>query len=297
MPLTYTGYGLTIQVPFRCPGLAPAADNATADLVVQHGRVPLRLAAPTVGGPSWEAEPGRFLLRTGRRGGRFLVEHGGVTLDRNPAGEDRVLATAFVTIVLAAALVQRGSLVLHANAAELDRGAVVIAGGSGSGKSTTLAALLAARCKMLTDDVTVLRIGDHGRVEVVPGVGEVRLTPAASTRLGLVLPPDLLAPWGREKAVLPARAQLATEPTPLDRIYLLEASPEPDFEVTQLTGAQKLEGLLASLYGPLFAAEHPGLFPICAAVLEQVDLFRIRRPAEAWSIDEVRSVLLDGAAR
>jgi hypothetical protein len=294
MHFTYTGYGLTIRAPFRCLGLAPALGGTVPELVVEEGHVPGELRSPAIGGPTWEAEPGRFLLRAGPRAGRFLVERGQVTLERNPAAEDGALATAFVTVVLAAALVQRGMLVLHANAAELDGRSVVVAGSSGAGKSTTLAALLASGCRMLADDVAVVGVDERGRVEVLPGAGELRLSAASGAHLGLELPEDLLAPWGRRKAVLPAGARLALEPTPLDRLYLLETSAEPELEVTALTGAQKLDGLLASLYGPVFAGEHPRLFGVCAAVLEQVQLFRIRRPADGWSIEEIRDIVLHG---
>jgi hypothetical protein len=296
MHFTYHGYGLTIRAPFECPALEPA-EGDDVDLTVTEGRVPRRLASPAVGGPAWEAEPDRFLLRTGRRGGRFLVEHGQVTLERNPEADDRVLATAFVTVVLAAVLVQRGRLVLHANAAELDGGAVVIAGSSGAGKSTTLAALLKAGCRMLADDITVARLASDGRVEVLPGAGEVRLTHAASSRLGLDLPAELEAPWGRGKAVLPARARLATEPARLERMYLLETSDRSALDVTPLSGSEKFDGLITSVYGPLFAAEHDRVFPVCAAMLEQVQVFRIRRPTADWSIEQLSTVLLDDAAR
>jgi hypothetical protein len=295
MNFIYNGYGLTIRAPFRCPALEPVECDGDADLTVTEGAVPRSLPSSAVSGPAWEAEPDRFLLRTGRRGGRFLVERGQVTLERNPGADDRVLATAFVTVVLAAALVQRGKLVLHANAAELDGGAVVIAGSSGAGKSTTLAALLKAGCRMLADDITVARLASDGRVEVLPGAGEVRLTHASSSRLGLDLPPELEAPWGQAKTVLPARTRLATEPARLDRMYLLETSAEPGVEVTQLVGSEKFDGLITSVYGPLFAAEHDRVFPVCAAVLEQVQVFRIRRPAADWSIEQVSTVLLDGA--
>ncbi len=297
MYFKYSGYGLTIRVPFQCAALRSAAGEDEVDLTVTEGRVPRRLRSPVIGGPAWDAEPDRFLLRTGRRGGRFLVEGGQVTLERNPEADGRVLARAFVTVVLAAALAQRGRLVLHANAAELDGRAIVIAGGSGAGKSTTLAAMLGAGCRMLADDITVARLASDGRVEVLPGAGEVRLTHASSSRLGLDLPAELEAPWGLGKAALPAGARLATVPSRLERMYVLETSDAPGVDVTPLAGSEKFDALIASVYGPLFAAEHDRVFPVCAAVLEQAQLFRIRRPAADWSIEQVSTVLLDGATR
>jgi hypothetical protein len=120
--------------------------------------------------------------------------------------DDAVLARHFTDQVLAALLRNRGLLVLHANAVQTPDGVVVIAGESGSGKSTTLAALLRRGCRMLSDDVTALRPGAApGLIDVVPGAVQIQLTQDAAEGLGYAVNPAQLQPWRRMKTAVSAR--------------------------------------------------------------------------------------------
>ncbi len=295
---TYSAYGLTVRVPFGCSGFEQAGERAIPDLAVREGIVPRALPSPTIAGPSWEAEPSRFLHRSGNRGGRFLVEAGEVTLERNPLADDDVLATAFVGAVLPMAIAQREQLVLHANAVAIGSAAAVIAGASGAGKSTALAALLRMGCLMLADDVTVLAIDAEGRADVLPGRREIRLPHESAALLGVPDTNHRLGPQWYRKTIVPVpEQQLGSAPARLDRIYLLEVGPYPDVAVTALSGSAKFEALLSCLYGPIFAFQHSVVFPLCTTILQQADVFRISRPAERWSVERVCSAILDHSAR
>jgi hypothetical protein len=218
-------------------------------------------------------------------------------LERNPQGEDEVLATAFVGGVLPRAIAQRNQLVLHANAVAIGSGAVVIAGDSGAGKSTALAELLQTGCPMLADDVTVLAMGRGGHVEVLPGRREIRLPPEAAARLSVRRTDHLLGPQTRRKTIVSVPKELGSAPAMLDRIYLLEASSDPDVVVTALSGSAKFDALLSCLYGPLFASQHSRVFAQCTTILQQTDVFRLGRPAQRWSVEHVCSAILDHSAR
>src|SRR5205807_1718557 len=163
-----------------------------------------------------------------------LVERGRVTLERNPGAEEPILAQRFTGMVLAAVLRHRGRLVLHANAALTPRGAIAIAGRSGAGKSTTLAALLARGCAMLADDITALRLAADGQVEALPGVARVHLTQAAADGLRYDIPRE---PRLGTKAAVPTDHSMAVTPGRLHAIYLLDTHPGSDVRVTSLTGA------------------------------------------------------------
>jgi hypothetical protein len=268
---TYRAYGLTIRVPFACPALTPtdagsAAD--AADVVVHERPVPWRLRAPRAGEASWDAAPGAFLLRGGQRSGRFLVEAGTVLLERNLACDDAVLARHFTDQVLAALLRNRGLLVLHANAVQTPDGVVVIGGDSGSGKSTTLAALLRRGCRMLSDDVTALRPGDApGVIEVVPGAAQIHLTQDAAEGLGYAVSPAQLQPWRRMKTAVSARDSRTGQAGQLRALYLLRPSGGQEVVAARVTGGGKFPPLQECLYGPMFAEEHPALFPLMSAVV------------------------------
>jgi hypothetical protein len=293
MIYTYRAYELILRLPFPCPILPLAPEDAVPDVIVKEGSVPAYLTAPLAEDLQWQAEVDRFLWRGGARAGRFLVEGGlHVTLQRNPAAENEILAFQFLTSVLTAVLRQRGLLVLHANAAVTPSGAIAISGESGAGKSTTLAALLKRGCAMLADDVTVLRLCSDGNVEVLPGVPQLHLTEDTASNLGQDISGLPRYRWRRMKAAVPI--ETASTPTNLRSIYVLHTADRAALQIQALSGAEKFAALQDCVYGPLLPEEHPQQFPLFAAVTNRVAMFRLERPAGRWSIDEVVQVLLNG---
>jgi hypothetical protein len=296
MSYTYQAYGLTIRAPFACPALtAPDAGSVAAavDVVVDERPVPRRLRAPRAGEASWDAAPGLFLLRGGRRAGRFLVEADAVTFERNSRCDDAALARHFTDQVLAAVLRHRGLLVLHANAVETSGGVIVIGGESGTGKSTTLAALLDRGCRMLSDDVTALRPGDApGSVEVLPGAAQTHLTEDAAEGLGYLVDPAQLQPWRRMKAAIATHDGMASRAGRLRALYVLGLARGDDVVVTEVSGGDKFHALQECIYGPMFTEEHPALFPFMSTVVAAVPFFRLERPAGRWSVSEVANAVL-----
>jgi hypothetical protein len=295
---TYHAYGLTIRAPFACPALPTADARGVAgapDVVVRAGPVPRRLRSSQAGEGGWEAAPGIFLLRGGSRAGRFLVESGSVTFDRNPGCDDAVLARCFTQYVLAALLRQRGLLVLHANAVATPDGVIVISGESGTGKSTTTAALLNAGCRMVSDDLTALRGGGApGSVEVVPGLAELHLAGNAAAGLGYRVSHAQLQPWRRMKAAISTRDAMAAGPGRLQALYVLRRSDRDGVTSAAVTGGDKFRILQECIYGPMFAADHPALLPLMTTVTTVPFLF-LDRPTSRWSVSEVTREILGRA--
>jgi len=312
----YTVYGLTIQTPFPCPILPLAPADALPGILVSYGEVPRHLAEPVTTRNNWEIEPGRYLLRGGKRSGRFLAEGGErVTVERNPAAENTMLAFHLLGAILAALLRQRGMLVLHGNAAltplrdlpgfctmssnnSVDSGnlaglgAVMLSGVSGSGKSTTLAALLARGCTMLTDDITVLNFDPAGNVIALPGIPQLHLTEDAAEGLGQDISDLPRYPWKRMKAPVSTAHAMAAAPAPLRSIYLLDFHDDDKIQLQPLTGGEKFAALQECVYGPMLPSEHPDLFPLFSAVVEQTSLYRLIRPVHQWTVEEVADLIL-----
>ncbi len=290
---TYTLYGLTLATPFPCAALTPAASGTQPDLQVVEGEVPLHLAAPHAQEKNWEAAPGLYLLRSGKRAGRFLVENGQkITLQRGPAAQDDLLALALLDSVIVAALRQRGKLVLHANTAYTPGGAVAISGVSGAGKSTTLTALLQRGCSMLADDITVLQFDAQGRVEALPGVPQMNLLEDAAAGLDFDIRAYPRHQWRTGKALVPTHEQMHPSPAPLSALYLLEKADIDQIRLEKLTGTEKFIAAQSCIYGPMLPAEHPALFPLFSAFIEQTAVYRLTRPASRWSVDEVTDIIL-----
>ena len=287
--MRYTAYCLVIETPFACPALLPAPPDAAPDIVVTEGLVPFNLPEFSHAGDNWQIAPGRYLFRGGARCGRFLAEGGWqVTYQRSPTAEEGMAAFYFVDRVLAALLRQRGLLVLHANAAiRPDGSAVAVSGVSGAGKSTTLAALLQAGCAMLSDDITAVTLTADNELLVLPGAPQYHLTEDSAAGLGYDLTGIPLQRWKRMKAAMPAADVLSCQPVRLAALYHLDAQPVPQLQITALNGVNKFMALQEFVYGPLLEQEHPSLFPVFSALLEQTTVYRITRPAEQWTVAEI----------
>ncbi len=295
MTYNYILYELIVQTTFSCPMLTPASDSAIPDVIMIEAAVPKVLDGAVATGDNWQGSSGRFLWRGGRRAGRFLVEEGQrLTLERNPAAEEHMLVAHLLSGVLAALLRQRGMLVLHANTAVTTRGAVVVAGETGAGKSTTLAVLMAHGCAMCADDITVLRLGKNDQVEALPGIAKLNLCEDAAGQLGHSAHELPRNPLRRIKVLVPTHNEMVAEPIPLHAIYLLSKSTSNKVKLTDLSGSDKFAALLECIYGPFFPEEHPCQFALFAAISNQVTMFRIERPESRWSASEVAEVIMNG---
>jgi hypothetical protein len=288
---SYTVYGLVLRVPFPCSTLQPVPDESAPDVTVAEGPVPAELAARVAAGLSWQAAPGRFLSFAGRRTGRFLVEDGcRVTIDRSPAATDARIRLHFLSAVMAAVLRQRGMLVLHANAVLTATGALVFSGASGTGKSTTLGALLQQGYRMLADDMTAVHMGGDGVVTVVPGIPQFNLPSDAAASLRQATDGMARRRGRRIKVSIPAA--IAADRAPLRALYLLQPEAGTSVRREAVTGAAKFTALHGCLYGPAFQAEREALFPLEVALLAQTPVYRLVRPLDRWSMDDVLEVML-----
>lgn len=290
---TYTAYGLTICTPFPCPILPSAPTGAPPDIFVSFGKVPHCLPAAVTGDTWWEIAPCQLLSRGGKYAGNFLAVNGErVIVERNPATEEHMLAIHFLNSVLAALLRQRGMLVLHGNAVITPTGTVVVSGESGTGKSTTLAALLKRGCTMLTDDITALKLDANGEVIAPPGIPQLHLTEDAAAGLGQDISGLPRYPWKRMKAPVPTAGMMATKPALLDTIYLLDFHDGDGIQLNPLTGGEKFAALQKCVYGPVLPDEHPNLFPLFSAVVEQTAIYRLNRPPHRWTVNEIADLIL-----
>ncbi len=302
----YTLYGLIMSVPFPCPELVVAPGNSKADVVVSFASVPRELLEPIASdfswkyGFAWQISGEGFLLCCGRRAGRFLVKNGAqVDLELNPQADMERVVHYFLHNVMAAILNQRGLLVLHGNAVSVPRGVVALIGQSGSGKSTTQAALVNLGGMPLTDDITALRQGTGNVVEVLPGIPRIALFPHAAERLGFDTRNLTRNPLRHDKMFLkmfPGEPiGFSNEPLPpLQAIYYLSHERCGKLRIIYLSGNSRFKMLLEGIYGPLTPEDQQRIFPLMTATAVQADVYYVERPADKWTAQEIAEIINAG---
>jgi hypothetical protein len=209
----------------------------------------------------------------------FRIRRGAeVIIAPSPGADESVLRLLLLGPVLGVLLHQRDRLILHASAVAMTGAAVGFLGGSGSGKSTTAAALHARGFGLVTDDVLALDPGGPDGPVAYPGVPQLKLWPDAATAVGD--DPDALPRLrpGDDKRARHALAGFRPEPLPLWRLYVLTDAERagidalsPRDAVIELVRYSYTPGLLQVL-GP---ARH---FRQCARLAAQVPVRRLRRP-------------------
>lgn len=293
-------FEVNLALPFTSPILPPAPEGARAQARVVLGPVPealpnalARLEVPQANGRV-EAGPAGEVLWA-RPSARYLITGGRlIQVELLHGQHPRVMQRFVLHYCLPALLIQRGRLVLHANALAGPRGAVVLMGVSGAGKSTLHATLMRRGLPMLSDDVAVLRLGEDGRVWVLPGLRQYRLTPDTLQRLTPVaerLHPVRGDPRQKVLARAPQTAFQA-EPVPLQAIYYIEPYAGSEVSLTPVRGAAKFGKLVNGSFPPLSLTHQPAHLAAVLRVLPLAEVVHVRRPAWRWSVEEMADALL-----
>lgn len=194
---------------------------------------------------------------------------------------------------------QRGLLVLHASAVEVDDQAVIFAGDKGEGKSTIAAALVAAGHRLIADDIVAIDMLDPACPIVLPGVPQLRLWPDAADMVGA--PPDALLQFHPklEKRAwrLECRHQRRTQP--LRRIYVLGRESELGLELLP-SRKESFSAILQHLYAPRFLDARcitQALLSKCVKLAEAVQVYRLDRPNTLETLRDVADLIEEHAER
>jgi len=151
----YRAYGLNVRSEIEFPEL-PAAIGRATDVRISAAEAPPE--AWTAAANAWRFDMERFRLRLAGIADYDVRQ--GTRMDVHPApGADPAqVRIHLLTVCLAAALMQRKRLLLHASGIEHRHRALLFAGDTGAGKSSLAAALRQRGYPFLTDDTCAIDI-------------------------------------------------------------------------------------------------------------------------------------------
>ena len=299
---TYRAYGLTIASQLALPELVPerlpvaldgpSGNAGPADVTIAQAPIS-RSGLPDgtqISPFAWVHEDTFWLEVPGVA--RFIVADGcRILFDPEPESDDASVRVFLLGSVLGALLFQRGLLLLHGNAIEVNGRCLVCLGPSGAGKSTLAAGLLQRGYRILADDVVPI----DANCNAVPGFPRLKLWQDAASKLDMDtggldrVRPEL------NKFNLMIADRFCDTPLPVRWVYILSADPRGTFEVTPISGMKRFQPLRANTYRRRFMegmALRPDHLARCGALASRIHLARVTRPRGGFEIDRLVDTLL-----
>ena len=272
----YVAYGVRVASYEPLAPLVLVEGDGAPDVRVRRGALDNR-PFEALEGFQTHITPNEIWIRHSRVG-TFLVRQGSeIVVDPLPAVDERVIRSYIVKAALAAVLLQRGKLILHASGAAIGGAAVAFVGASGMGKSTTSAALHARGHPVIADDLLGVDVRDADTPMALPGFPQMLLLPESASALGR--DPSLLPRVSpvSDKFKLDAPEGFSLDPVPLRRIYAL-ADADRD-AVEPLGGREAVATLVAHTFGILAFGQgaKPAHFLLCAELVKRVPVRRLAR--------------------
>jgi hypothetical protein len=287
----YSVFGLNVRSDMALPELLPAVPGSAVDVTITLGRLTEPMTQAGL------HRDGEALMLSVPDVARYRIEAGSeIVIDPCASAPDRNIRLFLLGSAFGALLHQRGLLPLHANAVEIDGGAVAFMGKSGAGKSTLAAWFHDEGFKIIADDVCVVRFDREGGVHASPGLPRLRLwkeTLESTGRSVADYPQSYLGDESWDKYDVAIHDGAASEQVPLRSLYLLGSGDR--FAIRQLAAAEAVEAVFANTYRGAFVESVKGAqqhWSASIGLIRQTPVFEVSR---VWDLerlaDQTRMIL------
>jgi hypothetical protein len=278
----YSGFGLVIESEIELPELGPG--QGEPDVSIRLGSVPgvRRKTTPSA----------QFAFNV--IGAAFHISNGReIVVDPRPDVDQGALRVVLLGRVMAFLLRQRGWLPVHASGIVIDGQGILLAGRSGSGKSTTAAAFHVRGHVVITDDVAPVRVIE-GRAFVQAVGSRLRLLTDACALLANI---DASAQPQADKYTYTLQAAQISGFFPLRRIYMLEdGEPLRAEPISRLAAAVRLSDHSFVRHRNTVPESLEDHLRDCTAIAGVVALTRLVRPLSLESLHRLVQLVEDDLA-
>lgn len=287
----YKAYGLSILSALALPELIPSTEPGEhRDIVVRIDTQNPLLQRPAYYWSLAYATPRDIFLNFQGIGSLLVRKGREILLNPRPESDDALTRMLVLGPGLGGVLHQRGMLVLHSGAVQVDGRAVVFIGKQGLGKSSIAAAMYHRGHAVVADDVVAIDFDTASEPpNVLPGFPLLKIFPeVAEACMGDRWQELPTVTSNISKRVLRTERGFPQSPLPLAKVYLLEEADRTAIE--PLSPREALIELVRHTYFVMVlkdtqtSARH---FQQCTKLLETVEVARLRRPDDVSALFEV----------
>lgn len=274
----------------------PEIPENAADIIIRAGKLPTEIREAD------ESEQKKWAFGDAfswlcNRTCRYTVENGRIiTYELKEGGKPEYLKAFLLGYGMAMLHLQRGELAIHCSALAKDNRAILVAGNSGSGKSTTTTALLEAGFSLMADDVAVIKAED-GRVICYPAFPYQKLCRDVVEQKNYN-PQDLIyVDEGKDKFLVPFQGEFDVNGKELCGIFCLCRLSQADrLYAAEITGVAKFHACVENLFvQKLLGAERyaPAIGSRCLEIASKVPMYLLGRPEETDTVQERTDYIIE----
>ena len=284
-------YGLTAESDWLLPECLSAEQGAEPDICIIKGLVPENGIDPLSEDMYEQSIEGEFWLNI-EEVARYWIRQGKeIIVEPYPDADEESIRVFLLGSAIGALLFQRGLLLIHGNAIEIDGACAVCVGDSGAGKSTLAAAFLQNGYRLLADDV--VPVTEQGMA--TPGFPRIKLWGDTARLLGIEtdglrrIMPDM------DKYNVPLGERYCNTPLPIKWVYVLESVDE-GFVCLPYEGMSRFEPLHENTYRVHFLeamALKPQHLQQVAKLAGGIHMAKIQRPQSGFRINELVQFILN----
>ncbi len=292
----YVIYGKKIYSDLQFPQLVkiPQIKENEADIVIASGRVPQDIK-DMEGQKKWSF--GENLSWLNNLTCWFAVEDGRyITYELKEGGREHYLKLYILGFGLSMAFMQCGEMTIHCSALSKDGKAVLVAGESGSGKSTTTTALLEAGFSLMADDMALVRV-ENGKAFCYPAFPYQKLCRDVVEEGNYDLADLIYIDEDKDKYLVPYEGSFDVNGKEVCAFfYLARMKGATELFTEEVTGINKFHVCVNNLflrnllreqkYAPLVGAK-------CLEIASKVNMFLIGRPEEGDTVKERTKYIID----
>lgn len=288
-------YGLIVQSDWPLPECLPVSETTVPDIQIIKGIVPSAGIDSNSTDFEEQSLDGEFWMNI-EEVARYWIKNGNeIIIEPYPEADDASIRLYLLGSAIGALLFQRGLLLIHGNAIEVNGGCAVCVGDSGAGKSTLAAAFWQKGYRLLADDV--VPVSADGLA--TPGFPRIKLWGDSAEQLGIDthgfrrIMPDV------DKYNVPLDEGYCDTPLPVKWLYVLESVDE-NFNCHHYEGMARFQPLYDNTYRVHFL-EHMALKPQhlqqVSRLASQIHMAKIQRPISGFRMDELVQFILDDIQR
>lgn len=285
----YHIYGLGIHSEIKLYNLDET--EVKCDVKIHYGMISNEIDLYMEHGLTSTMSPTRVWFRNDV--GYFVITDGNDIMIQ-PIGdvEEEVLASFILGWCIAFLFQLRKVTAIHSSAIEIGNQAVLIAGFSGSGKSTTALSLIESGCRYLADDIAM--VDPMNELLIQPAFPQQKVCRNVAERMDKS---ELIyINEKKDKFAYHNLKDFCDEPRKLTTMFMLSPYDGDQVSMEKVTGVAKLNGVLKNLF--LLDAYRAMGFTIeekirCLEIAGKIDIYKISRPREGDTVEIIKEMIMN----